>query len=632
MAISIGEAVIKLGFDTKSLEQSATQVKSKVSSALGTMGSIAKIGGKAIAAGLTVAASAVSALAAGSIKAYADYEQLVGGVETLYDKSADKLLKYAKESYKTAQINANNYMETAIGFSASLVQSLGGDTEKAADLANQAIIDMADNANKMGTDISRIQDAYRGFARQQFNMLDNLALGYGGTRQEMQRLLDDAQKITGIKYDISNFADITEAIHVIQTEMKITGTSAYEAGMTIQGSLKMTKAALADLVTALTDPNADLGSAVNNLVTSIVGDDSGTNKGLVGNLIPAAERALKGIATVIEKGLPTIVAQLPGMLKTTLPDIAKAAVAVIVAITDVIPELAPVVADALSVLTEELVPYIPQIIGSLIKGLALYLISSWKTMFERYAELLAPIVNWIKTTISNIIGWISGVITPVIEFFKNIVITAVAILAPIFEKIHNGIIVPVAMAITQAIETIKTALGAIVGWLNANIIQPIASFFTGLWNGIKSGVDALVGGIKQVFSTIGNVLKAPINAIIDAINKVIDSINSLTVPDWVPGIGGQHPNFGKIPRLAEGGIATKATNAVIGEAGKEAVIPLEQNTGNWAGLLARTLADEFQEQGIGGTGITVYMTNNINNNLDADEIGQRLMTSIRRAA
>lgn len=632
MAISIGEAVIKLGFDSKSLEQSATQVKSKVSSALGTMGSIAKIGGKAIAAGLTVAASAVSALAAGSIKAYADYEQLVGGVETLYDKSADKLLKYAKESYKTAQINANNYMETAIGFSASLVQSLGGDTEKAADLANQAIIDMADNANKMGTDISRIQDAYRGFARQQFNMLDNLALGYGGTRQEMQRLLDDAQKITGIKYDISNFADITEAIHVIQTEMKITGTSAYEAGMTIQGSLKMTKAALADLVTALTDPNADLGSAVNNLVTSIVGDDSGTNKGLVGNLIPAAERALKGIATVIEKGLPTIVAQLPGILKTTIPDIAKAAVAVIVAITDVIPELAPVVADALSILTEELVPYIPQIIGSLIKGLALYLISGWKTMFERYAELLAPIVNWIKTTISNIIGWISGVITPVIEFFKNIVTTAVAILAPIFEKIHNGIIVPVAMAITQAIETIKTALGAIVGWLNANIIHPIASFFTGLWNGIKSGVDALVGGIKQVFSTIGNVLKAPINAIIDAINKVIDSINSLTVPDWVPGIGGQHPNFGKIPRLAEGGIATKATNAVIGEAGKEAVIPLEQNTGNWAGLLARTLADEFQEQGIGGTGITVYMTNNINNNLDADEIGQRLMTSIRRAA
>lgn len=632
MAISIGEAVIKLGFDSKSLEQSATQVKSKVSSALGTMGSIAKVGGKAIAAGLSVAASAVSALAAGSIKAYADYEQLVGGVETLYDKSADKLLKYAKQSYKTAQINANKYMETAIGFSASLVQSLGGDTEKAADLANQAIIDMADNANKMGTDISRLQDAYRGFARQQFNMLDNLSLGYGGTRQEMQRLLADAEKITGIHYDISNFADITEAIHVIQTEMKIAGTSAYEAGMTIQGSLKMTKAALADLVVALTDPNADIGTAVENLITSIVGDDSGTNKGLVGNLVPAAERALKGIATVIEKGLPTIVKQLPDMLKNTLPDIAKAAVAIVVAITDAIPELAPVIADALSVLTEELVPYIPQIIGSLMKGLAIYLVSSWKTMFERYAELLAPIINWIKTTISNIINWIAGVITPIIDFFKNIVTTAVAILAPIFEKIHNGIIVPVAMAITQAIETIKTALSAIVGWLNANIIQPIASFFSGLWNGIKSGVDALVGGIKQVFSTIGNVLKAPINAIIDAINKVIDSINSLTVPDWVPGIGGQHPNFGKIPRLAEGGIATKATNVVIGEAGKEAVIPLEQNTGNWAGLLARTLADEFQEQGIGGTGITVYMTNNINNNLDADEIGQRLMTSIRRAA
>lgn len=632
MATSIGEATIKLGFDSKSLQTSMNTVSSNASTWLGKLGTVAKVGGKAIAAGMAAAASAVTAVGTASVKAYSEYEQLVGGIETLYGDSADKLMKYASQSFRTAQISASKYMETAIGFSASLVQSLGGDTKRAADLANQAIIDMSDNANKMGTDITRLQDAYRGFARGQFNMLDNLSLGYGGSRKEMQRLLADAEKLSGIHYDIANFADITEAIHIIQTQMKITGTSALEAGTTIQGSFKMAKAALQDFITGLSDPNADLGKLLENVATSFVGDGTDTNRGVIGNLMPAIEQVLKSLTLVIQKGVPQVMKALPGILKNTLPDLAKAAVALVVAITDILPELAPVIADGMSVLTEELVPYIPQIIGSFIKALGSYLFISWQTMFQRYAELLAPIVDFLREKIMAVIQWIAGVITPVVNFFKNVVIAAAAILAPIFENIYNGVIQPIGQAIGTLVENIKSVLGSVVKWINSNIVQPIAGFFTGLWNGIKAGVDALVGGIKQVFSTIGNALKAPINAIIDGINKVIDGINSLTVPDWVPGIGGQHPNFGRIPKLAQGGIATNPTNALIGEAGKEAVIPLERNTDNWAGLLARTLADEFQEQGIGGTGITVYMTNNINNNLDADEIGARLMNSIRRAA
>lgn len=206
-----------------------------------------------------------------------------------------------------------------------------------------------------------------------------------------------------------------------------------------------------------------------------------------------------------------------------------------------------------------------------------------------------------------------------------------AIIAPVIEGIYNNLIKPIGEGIANLVEGIKSVIGGVVGWLQANVIGPIAGFFSGLWNGVKSGAEAVGGGIKQVFSTIGNIIKTPINGIIDGINSVIDKINSLTVPDWVPGIGGQHPNFGKIPKLAQGGIVSSATRAIIGESGREAVIPLERNTDNWAGLLARTLADEFEEQGI-GSGLTVYMTNNINNNLDADEIGNRLMNSIRRAA
>ena len=192
--------------------------------------------------GVAVAgAGAFVAVGTAAIKSYADFEQLKGGVETLFKDSADVLMGYADRAYQTAGLSANDYMETVTSFSASLLQSLGGDTEKAANYADQAIIDMSDNANKMGTSMEMIQNAYQGFAKQNYTMLDNLKLGYGGTKEEMQRLLDDAEKISGIKYDISSFADVTQAIHVIQTELGITGTTALEASSTIQGSASAMK-------------------------------------------------------------------------------------------------------------------------------------------------------------------------------------------------------------------------------------------------------------------------------------------------------------------------------------------------------------------------------------------------------
>ena len=240
-------------------ESSGSLFNSKFGKALG------KIGGVIGALGIgKMIADTVSE----SIKAYADYEQLVGGVDTLFKDSSEMVQRYAANAYKTAGISANQYMETVTSFSASLLQSLGGDTEKAAKYADMAITDMADNANKMGTNISSIQLAYQGFARGQYGLLDNLKLGYGGTRSEMERLLADAEKLTGVKYDISNLADVYDAIHAIQTQMGITGTTAQEASTTIQGSFLALQASWQNLLVALADPEADFSAIFGQMVDS----------------------------------------------------------------------------------------------------------------------------------------------------------------------------------------------------------------------------------------------------------------------------------------------------------------------------------------------------------------------------
>ena len=241
----------------------------------------AKVGVAAIGA----AAAGIAALTKASVENYAEYEQLVGGVDTLFKQASDTVQQYAANAYKTAGMSANEYMNTVTSFSASLIQSLGGDTEKAAVVADQAITDMSDNANKMGTSIDMIQNAYQGFAKQNFTMLDNLKLGYGGTKEEMERLLKDAQKISGIKYDISSFADITEAIHVMQEEMGIAGTTAAEASETIEGSINSMKSAWSNLVTGLADENSDLDKLINNFV-----DSTAT---AAKNIIPRVEQTLR---------------------------------------------------------------------------------------------------------------------------------------------------------------------------------------------------------------------------------------------------------------------------------------------------------------------------------------------------
>ena len=308
----VGSVEYEVKLDNKGLDQEINGTESKISTKLGkAFGKTAGVVGAAATAAVAAGAAAVTSIVKNSVEAYGEYEQLVGGIETLYKDSADQMISYADEAWKTAGLSANDYMSTAIESSAAMINSLDGDTAKAAEMTNMAIIDMADNVNKMGTDMEAVQNAYRGFSRGNFTMLDNLALGFAGTKEGMQSLLDKAQEISGVKYDISSYSDIVEAIHVVQTEMGITGTTAKEASSTIQGSLGAMKSAWSNLVTDMADPNADIGALIGNMVDSA--------KTFLGNLIPVIKQSMSGITGAIKELAPVIAKELPGMISEALP-------------------------------------------------------------------------------------------------------------------------------------------------------------------------------------------------------------------------------------------------------------------------------------------------------------------------
>lgn len=283
------------------------------------LGKTIKTTTKALTVGFGAAVAATVPVIKKAVSAYGNYQQLVGGVETLFKEASVFVLQDAKKAYREAGISANQYMEMATSFAASLMQGLGGDSVKAAEAANRAIIDMSDNANKMGTDIESIQNAYRGFSKQNFTMLDNLKLGYGGTKTEMERLLKDAEKLTGRKFDISNFADIVDAVHVIQVNMGIAGTTADEAASTITGSWGSVKASWEDLLVAMADPKGDVKAATQNFIES--------GKTMLGNVLPTIKQAISGLGDFIAEVAPMIAEELPGMIADFLPKFLKAGAA-----------------------------------------------------------------------------------------------------------------------------------------------------------------------------------------------------------------------------------------------------------------------------------------------------------------
>lgn len=281
----------------------------------GTLGGLAKVTAKMTAGIVAAFGAAAVAITKQSVDAYANYEQLVGGVATLFKDGADEVVSYAEDAFYRAGVSANKYMEAVTSFSASLISALGGDTVQAAKVADMAMVDMADNVSKLGSEMESVRAAYMGFSKGQYQLLDNLKLGYGGTKTEMERLLKDAQARTGVKYDINNLADVYSAIHAIQEKLGIAGATAEEAEKTISGSAAMTKAAWENVLTAISG-GGDLDKAINNLVFSI--------SKLFGNLVPVVERALAGIGKLIEQVAPQLVQTVAMALIKAIPSLLNA--------------------------------------------------------------------------------------------------------------------------------------------------------------------------------------------------------------------------------------------------------------------------------------------------------------------
>lgn len=366
------------------------------------IGNIAKVMSTGLVAGASAGATAIGAITKSATENFAEYEQLVGGVETLFKDSANVIQGYAAQAYKTAGLSANEYMETVTSFSASLLQSLGGDTAQASEYANRAIIDMSDNANKMGTSMEMIQNAYQGFAKQNYTMLDNLKLGYGGTKEEMARLIEDAAKIKGLfGTDAAIYANkgvngdlsiIIDAIHTVQTELGITGTTAAEASQTISGSIAAMQSAWSNLVTGMADENADFETLVGNFVDSVatVGD----------NLLPTIDTALSGVADLIDQAFPAIMERMPAIISDFLPRIAKSAVNIvktlISGISDNQNSIFDTAIDVMNTLIDGFIELLPEIIvtGSmLLARLALGLIEAIPDLVRRIPEIVRAITN-----------------------------------------------------------------------------------------------------------------------------------------------------------------------------------------------------------------------------------------------
>lgn len=503
---------------------SADGIKGNLESLLGGEGDAAgkSAGGKfssAFGAALKIGAAALSAAAAGvgamvsaAVSSYADYEQLVGGIETLFSSldgtvsAAPQVLANAENAYRTAGLSVNEYMETVTSFSAALVSSLDGDYAEAARISDMAITDMSDNANKMGTSMESIQMAYQGFAKQNYTMLDNLKLGYGGTKSEMERLLADAEAITGIHYDINNLNDVYEAIHVIQGEMGITGTTAEEAASTISGSLSMTKAAWANLMTGIADSNADLSGLIDNLVSSA--------GALASNIMPVVSQALQGVGDLVVQLAPIIAAQLPALITSVLPGLLSAGEALLEGllqgVVTAIPALAPAAASVLVQLAGFLIQNLPMIIDAglqMIPALITGISSALPELISYLPEIIATISITLIDNLPVIIDAGMQLLIAVQQGFIQALPKMIGYVPQIVSSLFRALVSGVGQMISGGAQL----LSGVMQGLRAEL-RGIASIgmdvVRGIWQGISNGLGWIKSMITGWVGNVKNFLKS----------------------------------------------------------------------------------------------------------------------------
>ena len=500
-------------------------------SGLSKLGGVAKSAVGGITAGLAGATTAVGALSKSALDAYASYEQLVGGVETLFGESSSKVQEYAANAYKTAGVSANTYMEQATSFSASLLQSLGGDTDAAAEYANQAIMDMSDNANKMGTSIDSIQQTYQSLMRGNYAMLDNLKLGYGGTKSELERLVADAEKLTGQALDPTKFSDVITAIHAVQENLGITGTTAKEASTTIEGSLNATKAAWENLLVGIADDDANLDELINNFVESV-----GT---AASNILPRIETILGGIGELISKLAPIIVEAIPTLIEEIVPPMVEAAGEILTAITEVLPDLISTLIPPLVEAAGEILTAIADVLPDLISTLIPLIIQFFTENIAQFIEIGIQIITAIVTGISENIGLIIEAVPEIIESISN----ALSENGPelleaggkILEEIINGII----KLIPEIFRKLPEVITAIIEFISQNlptILQKGTEILNSLVTGILEAIPDFVSKLPEIITAFVNFITQNLPEIVDSgIDILLNLIEGIlkTIPELV---------------------------------------------------------------------------------------------------
>lgn len=578
---SIGDAILHFKGDSKQLDNELGKVESKTTSKLSSLG---KAIGGAFLKGAAVAGGALTGLVGASVKAYADMEQNLGGIETLFKDSADTVIANSKRAYESAGMSANEYMETVTSFSARLLQGLGGDTEKAAAYADMAVTDMADNANKMGTSMEMIQNAYQGFAKQNYTMLDNLKLGYGGTATEMARLINDSgvlgdnMKVTAETVNNVSFDKMIEAIHKIQENMGITGTTSKEAASTITGSLNSAKSAFENFISGA----GEISTVVDTFTTA--------GKNILNAVVEMAPQVMTGIVDLINGLIP----QIPTFLNALLPPLIQGVVGLIQGLVAALPQIITVLSSML-----------PQIIETLINGLM---------------QIGQALIQQLPIIIPQIITAIIEALAMINEHFDEFMNMGIQIIVAIVQGLIN--------AIPTIIENLPTILMAILNFFTASkLLSAGINLIKGLGSGLIKGIPNLLSNIPKIIGQLVNTLKNDglkglknvgkdlvkglWNGISDATGWVLDKIKGFgkSILNGIKGIFGIH-----------------SPSTEFAWIGKMNVIGLNEGMEDMKGTVENTFDDLFdlspQVKASAATYFSPQTNVVVNNQFETDPLGQ----------